>query len=86
MLKLNPDKTDLIIIGTKQRRNRVISSLVKLLGSDTFRSDTVCNLGVVFDRNVNFCQHFLCFYHKHDVHRIRRHISSLSAVKQYQQH
>ena len=90
MLKLNPDKTDLIIIGTKQQRNRVISNLVKLLGSDTFRSDTVRNLGVVFDRNFNFFQHFSqvcksCFYQKHDVHRIRRHIS-LSAVKQYQQH
>ena len=49
-LKLNPDKTDHIIIGTKQQRNRVISQFpVKLLGSDTFPSDTVRNLGVVFD-------------------------------------
>ena len=46
-LKLNPDKTHLIIIGTKQQRNKVINHFpVKLIGSDTFPSDTVRNLGV----------------------------------------
>ena len=63
-LKLNPDKTDLIIIDTKQQRNRVISNfLVKLLGSDTFPSDTVRNLGVVFDGYVNF----LAVIHSHQI-------------------
>ena len=34
-LKLNPDKTDLIIIGTKQQRNMAISHFpVKLPGND----------------------------------------------------
>ena len=57
-LKLNPGKTDLIIIGTKQQRNRVISHFpVKMIGSDTFPSDTVRNLGVVFDSDFNFRQH-----------------------------
>ena len=79
-LKLNPDKTDIIIIGTKQR-NKVINHFsVKLLGSDTFPSDTVHNLGVVFDSDFNFCQHISqvcksCFYHICDLHRIRHHIS-----------
>ena len=80
-LKLNPDKTDLIIIGTKQQRNRVISHFpVKLLASDTFSSDAVRNLGVVFDSDFNFCQHISqvhksCFYHIRDLRRIRHHIS-----------
>ena len=80
-LKLNPDKTDLIIIGTKQQRNRVINHFpVKLLGSDTFLSDTVRNLGVIFDSDFNFRQHISqvcksCFYHI----RIRRHISISTA-------
>ena len=66
-LKLNPDKTDLIIIGTTQQRNRVISHFpVKLLGSDTFPS--VRSLGIVFDSDFNFRQHISqvcksCFYH-----------------------
>ena len=85
-LKLNPDKTDLIIIGTKQQRNRVINHFpVKLLGSDTFPSATVRNLGVVFDSDFNFCQHISqvcksCFYHIRDLRRIPHHIS-MSAAK-----
>ena len=81
-LKLNPDKTDLIIIGTKQQRNKVINHFpVKLLGSDTFPSDIVRNLGVVFDSDFNFRQHISqvcksCFYH---IRRIRRHISISTA-------
>ena len=84
-LKLNPDKTNLIIIGTKQQRNRVINHFpVKLLGSDTFPSDTVCNLGVVFDSDFNFRQHIYqicksCFYHIRDLRGIRRHISISTA-------
>ena len=59
-LKLNPDKTDLIIIGIKQQRNRVISHvLVKLHVSDTFPSDTVRNVGVVFDSDSTFDSIFL---------------------------
>ena len=53
-LKLHPDKTERIIIGTKQQRNRVINHYpVKQLGSDTFPSDTVRNLGVIFDSDFN---------------------------------
>ena len=84
-LKLNPDKTDLIIIDNKQQRNRVINHFpVKLLGSDTFPSDTVRNLGVIFDSDFNFRQHISqicksCFYHIRDLRRIRRHISISTA-------
>ena len=84
-LKLIPDKTDLIIFGTKQQKNRVISHIpVKLFGSDTFPSGTVHNLGVVFDSGFNFHQHISqvcksCFYHIYDLCRIRRHISIYTA-------
>ena len=84
-LKFIPDKIDLIVIGTKQQQNRVISHIpVKLLGSDTFPSDTVRNLGVVFDSGLNFHQHISqvcksCFYHIRDLCRIRRHISIYTA-------
>ena len=77
---LNPDKTYLIISGTKQQRNRVINHFpVKLLGSNTFISDTVCNLGVVFDSDFNLRQHISqvcksCFYHIRDLRGIRHHI------------
>ena len=78
-LKLNPDKTDLIIIGTKQ--NRVISHFpVKLLRIDTFPSNTVHNLGVVFDSDFYFRQHIFLRYVNpvsiiFDIHQIQHHIS-----------
>ena len=84
-LKLNPDKTDRIIISTKQQRNRVINHFpVKLLSIDTFPSDTVHNFGVVFDGDFNFCQHISqvcksCFYHIRDLRRIQHHISISTA-------
>ena len=84
-LELNPDKTNLIIIGTKQQRNRVINHYPdKLLRSDTFPSNTVRNLGVVFDSDFNFRQHISqvcksCFYHIRDLRRNRRHISISTA-------
>ena len=79
-LKLNPGKTDFIITGTKQQRNRVNSHFpVKLLGNDTFSSDTVRNLCVVFGTD-NFRQHISqvcksCFYHIRDLFRIQYHVS-----------
>ena len=84
-LKLNPPKTDVIIIGTKQQRHMVISHFpVKLLGSDTFPPDTVHNLDVVFDKDFNFHQHIYqvcksCFSHIRDLRRIRRHLSISTA-------
>ena len=86
-LKLNPHKTYLIIIGTKQQRNRVISHFpVKLLGSNTFPSDTVHNLGVVLDSDFNFHQPISqvcksCFYHIHDdLCRIQRYIATAKTI------
>ena len=84
-LKLNPDKTYVIIIGTKQQRNRVISHFpVKLLGSETFPSDIVRNLGVVFDSDFKFRQHISqicksCFYHIRVLRRIRGKMSISTA-------
>ena len=57
-LKLNPNKTDLIIIGTKQQTIRVIGHFpVKLLGSDASPLNTVCNQDVVIGSDFNFRQH-----------------------------
>ena len=85
-LKLNPDKTDLIIIGPKQQRNRVISHFsVRLPGSDTFLSDTVRNLSISLDSDFNFRQHISqvrksCFYYIRDIRRIRRNISTPNKI------
>ena len=77
MLKFDADKTDLIIIGTK----KIVDYFpVKILSNDISPSETVRNLGVVFDSNFSFHQYIShvcksCFYHIRDF----RHLSLSSA-------
>ena len=86
MVKLNSDKTEFIIIGTKQQRHKLCNHFpVKLLDNDICPSDSVRNLGVVFDSDFSFHKHVSnicksCFYHIRDLRRIRRHIP-LSTAK-----
>ena len=52
-LKLNSNKTEFIIIATKQQRHKLSNHFpVKLLDND-IPSDSVRNLGVIFDSD--FC-------------------------------
>ena len=53
-MKHNVDETDLVIIGTKQQRNKIFDYFpVKILGNDISTTDTVHNVDVVFDSD--FC-------------------------------
>ena len=85
-LKLNSDKTEFIIIGTKQQRQKLSNHFpVKLLDNDISPSDSVRNLGVIFDSDFSFHKHVSnicksCFYHIRDLRRIQRHIP-LSTAK-----
>ena len=85
-LKLNSNKTEFIIIGTKQQRNKLSNHFpVKLLDNDISPSDSVRNLGVIFDSDFSFHKHISnicksCFYHIRDLRRIRRHLP-LSTAK-----
>ena len=85
-LKLNSDKTEFISIGTKLQRHKLSNHFpVKLLDNDICPSDSVRNLGVVFDSDFSFHKHVssifkACCYHIRDLRRIRRHIP-LSTAK-----
>ena len=85
-LKLNSNKTEFIIIGTKQQRHKLSNHFpVKLLDNDISQSDSVRNLGVIFDSDFSFHKHISnicksCFYHIRDLRRIRRHLP-LSTAK-----
>jgi hypothetical protein len=80
-LKLNPGKTEFILIGHKQQREKYSSQFpVSLMGVDTKPSESARNLGVVFDQKFNFRKHIYqvagsCFYHIRDLRRIRRHLT-----------
>ena len=84
-LKLNSNKTEFIIIGTKQQRHKLSNHFpVKLLDNDISPSNSVRNLGVLFDSDFSFTNKILicksCFYHIRDLRRIRRHLP-LSTAK-----
>ena len=84
-LKLTIDKTYMIINGINQQGNKIVDYFpVKMIGNDTPYSDTVRNLGVVFDSRFSVHQYISnvcksCFYHIRDFRRFRRHLFLSSA-------
>ena len=85
-LKLNPSKTEFLLIGTKLQREKFLNYFPYLiLGQDTNPSTSAKHLGVVFDSSLNFRKHIsqtcmACFYHIRDLCRIRS--LSLDLAKQ----
>ena len=57
-LKLNPDKTEFILIGSKNNRKQLLPYLsINILGNQVPPAQSVKNLGVVFDSNFTFSDH-----------------------------
>ena len=59
-LKLNPDKTEFILIGSKNNRKQLLPHFpINILGNQVKVSpaQSVKNLRVVFDSNFTFCDH-----------------------------
>ena len=59
-LKLNPEKTEFIVFGSKAQCQKISSHfLVSILGSLLHPVDSVRNLGVWFDADFSFSEHIL---------------------------
>ena len=77
-LKLNPSKTEFLLIGSKSQREKFINLFpLAVLDNEMNPADSARNLGVFFDSGLNFCQHISqvsssCFYHIRDLKRIRK--------------
>ena len=57
-LKLNPDKTEFILIGSPKNRNQFLPHFrITNLGNQVSPAQSVRNLGVMFDSNFNFLDH-----------------------------
>ena len=57
-LKLNPDKTEFILIGSEKNRKQLLPYFpINILGNQVSPAQSVRNLGVVFDSNFNFSNH-----------------------------
>ena len=86
-LKLNPSKTEFLLIGTRLQREKFLNNFPCLiLGEDTNPSASANIFGVVFDSSLNFRKHIsqtcrACFYHIRDLRRIRESLS-LDIAKQ----
>ena len=79
-LKLNPDKTEFLLIGNERQRSKYLSMFpIELLGVKSYPAKSARNLGVIFDKNFNFHSHISaicssCIYHIRDLRRIRHHL------------
>ena len=77
-LKLNPDKTEFILIGTKAQRDKFEKYFpTKLLDQDVTPTDSARNLGIEFDKDFNFKKHISkacrsCYHHIRDLRCLRR--------------
>ena len=85
-LKLNSDKTELILLGTKSQRDKLADRFpVDILGSQIRPTDKARNLGVIFDADFSFSKHVVsvcrsCFVGLRDFRRIRRTLKKSTAV------
>ena len=83
--KLNPDKTEFLLIGNERQRSKYLSMFpIELFGVETYPAKSARNLGVIFDKNFNFRSHISaicssCIYHIRDLRRIRPHLDLDSA-------
>ena len=57
-LKLNPEKTESILIGSKNKRKQLLPHFpINILGNQVSPAQSVKNLGVVFDSNFSLSDH-----------------------------
>ena len=76
-LKLNPSKTEFLLIGSKSQREKFINLFpLAVLDNEMNPADSARNLGAFFDSGLNFRQHISqvsssCFYHITDLKRIK---------------
>src|SRR5438132_6417982 len=56
-LAVNPSRTEYLLIGTTQQRSKVTNYSVYFQNLSLSPTDTVRNLGVIFDQNLDFCKH-----------------------------
>ena len=85
-LKLNPDKTDFILFGSKKQRERLnVCFPIDILGNPLNPTKSVRNLGVWFDSDFSFSKHVQnvcksCFIQLREFRNIRQFLTHDAAV------
>uniref|UniRef100_A0A3P9HQ40 Reverse transcriptase domain-containing protein n=1 Tax=Oryzias latipes TaxID=8090 RepID=A0A3P9HQ40_ORYLA len=85
-LLLNPEKTEVIILGPKNLRDTLSAQIVSLDGIRIASNSTVRNLGVLFDQDLSFKAHIsqacrTAFFHLRNIAKIRKILSKSDAEK-----
>ena len=80
-LMLNDDKTELVLIGTRQQLQKVNLNDITVGDTVVEAKSVVRNLGSWFDRNLDMSSHTSkqcasAFYHLHNISQIRRFLST----------
>ena len=84
-LKLNPDKTEFLLIGKERQWSKYLSMFsVELFGVKTNPAKSAQNPEVIFDQYFTFRSHISavcssCFYDMRDLRRVRHHLDLDSA-------
>ena len=81
LLKLNDDKTEIIIFTPKQKKHLVPDMKVTIGGCTIIPKSHVKNLGIVFDKHLAMDKHVnaisrTCHYHMRNIGRIRRYLTN----------
>ena len=73
-LSLNPSKTEFLLIGTPQQRQKLTVTSFSFSGQALSCSDSVRNLGVILDSDLSYEQHIstVCKISHHYIRQIRR--------------
>ena len=84
-LKVNPDRTEFLVLGTRQQLEKVITSHFVVGESRICPSTKVKNLGSWFDPNLDMISHInnICsssFYYLYNLRRIRKYLPHQSAI------
>ena len=85
-LKLNPDKNEFILFGSKKQRERLNACFpIDILGNPLHPTKSVRNLGVWFDSDFSFSKHIQnvckgCFSQLRDFRNIRQFLTQDAAV------
>ena len=79
-LMLNDDKTEFLIIGTRQQLAKVNINCIRVGSTDVCPVTVARNLGLWFDEQLTMSTHFskLCgvtFYHLHNIKSLRQYLS-----------
>ena len=87
-LKLNGDKTKMMVIGTPQQCLKVPNISLNVAESVIESTETTKNLGVIFDKHMNLKSHvsMICKsarYHLHNISLARRYLTREAAEKPF---